>query len=296
MRAQELLVVAGVSGSGKSTALSALEDLGYFCVDNLPAPMIPGFVDFLTSDSPREKFAGESGRYALLLDIQDQTSVQTVKNGLDLLRGRGLKAQILYFDASDEILLKRFREARRPHPLLVKRDGSAATLNEAIQEERQILSTLRAEADFLIDSSAYSVHDLKGFITEYVGGRWELLIVLESFGYKFGLPTDADLVMDVRFLPNPHFVPELRPLTGLEAPVRDYIYRSGEAVDFVQRYFSLLEFLIPKYIAEKKRYLTVALGCTGGKHRSTALSEDLAQRLQALGQKVIVRHRDLGRE
>ena len=291
MRAKELLVVAGVSGSGKSTALSALEDLGYFCIDNLPAPLILNFVDYLTATCQEL-----STRYALLLDCQDTISVNSVLSGIELLKTRGLKTQLLYFDASDEILLKRFREARRPHPLMVKRDSTASTLAEALQEERTILSGLRENATYLLDSSSFNVHDLKKLVNEYVGGRTELLIVCESFGFKFGLPNDADLVADVRFLPNPHFVPELKPKTGLEKSVSDYVETSGEAQEFLTRYFNLLEYLVPKYLNEGKRYLTVAIGCTGGKHRSVAVTESLAKRLESLGQSVTIRHRDLGRE
>lgn len=291
MRARELLVVAGVSGSGKSTALSALEDLGYFCVDNLPAPLILNFVDYLTAEDSEP-----SSRYGLLLDCQDVESVGSVLAGIELLKKRGLKTQLLYFDASDEILLKRFREARRPHPLMVKHDGTSATLAEALQEERLILSGLREKASYLLDSSGFNVHDLKKLVNEYVGARAELLIVCESFGFKYGLPTDADLVADVRFLPNPHFVPELKPKSGLEKPVKDYVENSGEAQEFLTRYYSLIEYLIPKYIVEGKRYLTIAIGCTGGKHRSVAVTESLAKRLETTGQNVTIRHRDLGRE
>jgi len=291
LRAKELLVVAGVSGSGKSTALSALEDLGYFCVDNLPAPLILNFVDYLT-----QACIEQSSRYALLLDCQDIPSVNSVLSGIELLTERGLKTQLLYFDASDEILLKRFREARRPHPLMVKTDGTTSTLTEALQEERAILSGLREKANYLLDSSSFNVHDLKKLVNEYVGGRTELLIVCESFGFKYGLPTDADMVADVRFLPNPHFVPELKPKTGLEKSVKDYVETSGEAKEFLSRYFSLLEFLVPKYRNEGKRYLTIAIGCTGGKHRSVAITESLAKQLETLGQTVTIRHRDLGRE
>ncbi len=291
MRAKELLVVAGISGSGKSTALSALEDLGYFCVDNLPAPLVLNFADYLTAED-----AESAGRFALLLDCQDRLSVATVLAGLELVQKRGLKTQILYFDASDEVLFKRFREARRPHPLMVKQDGSSSTILEALNEERSILSGLREKATYLLDSSTFSVHDLKKLVNEYVGAKVELLIVVESFGFKFGLPTDADLVADVRFLPNPHFVTDLRPQTGLEKIVADYVYSTGEAAEFLERYFSLLQFLLPKYIHEGKRYLTIAIGCTGGKHRSVSITEALGNKLLELGLKVVIRHRDLGRE
>lgn len=291
MRAKELLIVAGVSGSGKSTALSALEDVGYFCVDNLPAPLILDFVNFLTSDS-----TGDSLRYALLLDCQDVESVQSVLNGLEVLATKSLKTQLIYFDASDEVLQRRFREARRPHPLMVKRDGTAATIIEALNEERSILSSLRERATYLLDSSNFTVHDLKKLVCQYVGGKTELLVVVESFGFKYGLPGDADLVSDVRFLPNPHFVPELKPRTGLDKSVSDYIEANGEAKEFLARYSALLEFLLPKYRQEGKRYLTIAIGCTGGKHRSVAIVESLAKWLGSLEEKVTIRHRDLSRE
>jgi len=293
VRGKELFIIAGVSGSGKSTALSALEDLGFFCVDNLPAPIFPDFVRYLTGDLPQ---AEEQGRFALLLDCQDRESVKIVLDAKEALERGGLKVNTLYFDSSDEVLLKRFREARRPHPLLVKKAEKSTTLVEAIGEERDILSGLREAASYLVDSSSFSVHDLRNLVTEYVGGRPELLIVVESFGFKYGLSTNADMVMDVRFLPNPHFVPELRPKTGLTDEIRSYVFQSGEANEFLDRYFALLEYLVPNYKREGKRYLTIGIGCTGGKHRSVAISETLAKRLQEGGEKVTVRHRDIGRE
>ncbi len=293
MRGKELYIIAGISGSGKSTALSALEDLGFFCVDNLPAPIVPEFVRYLSCDQPQ---AEEKGRFALLLDCQDRESVRTVLDAMKKLEAQGLSIHLLYFDSSDEVLQRRFREARRPHPLLVKRDSASSTISEAIAEEREILADLREHATYLIDSSSFSVHDLRKLVTDYAGGRSELLLVVESFGFKFGLPTDADMVIDVRFLPNPHFVQELRPKTGQSEEVRNFVFQSGEADAFLQRYIELFEFLLPRYKQEGKRYLTVALGCTGGKHRSVAIAETFARQLETRGEKVILRHRDLGKE
>lgn len=290
---RELYIIAGVSGSGKSTALSALEDLGFSCVDNLPAPIVPEFVKYLSSDLPE---GSEKGRFALLLDFQDRDSVETLLKAKKELEQRGVKVHLLFFDSSDDVLLKRFREARRPHPILVRRAQPSATLAEAIQEEREILSGLRENASYLIDSSNFTVHDLRNLVTEYVGGRPELNIVLESFGFKFGIPTDADMVADVRFLPNPHFVADLRPKTGKEIEIHSYVFQSGEAEEFLNRYDDLLHYLLPRYKKEGKRYLTVAIGCTGGKHRSVAMVEALAERLKKIGEKVCVRHRDLLRE
>lgn len=291
MRATELFIISGVSGSGKSTALQALEDLGYFCIDNLPAPLLPELIRYLSGEISSE----ERSRFALLLDFQDRDSSKIVIEAKGSLEQIGVKVPLLFFDSSDEVLLKRFKEARRPHPLTLKPAG-ISSLPEAIREERDVLSELRESATYLVDTSNFSVHDLRNLITEYVGGRPELLVSVESFGFKFGAPTNADLVVDVRFLPNPHFVPALRPKSGLADEVREYVLSAGDAPEFIRQYLSLLQFLLPRYKQEGKRYLTIAVGCTGGKHRSVVLSEALAKKLLELGERVTTRHHHISRD
>jgi UPF0042 nucleotide-binding protein len=291
VRATELFIISGVSGSGKSTALQALEDLGYFCIDNLPAPLLPELIRYLSGEISSE----ERSRFALLLDFQDRDSSKIVIEAKGSLEQIGVKVPLLFFDSSDEVLLKRFKEARRPHPLTLKPAG-ISSLPEAIREERDVLSELRESATYLVDTSNFSVHDLRNLITEYVGGRPELLVSVESFGFKFGAPTNADLVVDVRFLPNPHFVPALRPKSGLADEVREYVLSAGDAPEFIRQYLSLLQFLLPRYKQEGKRYLTIAVGCTGGKHRSVVLSEALAKKLLELGERVTTRHHHISRD
>lgn len=291
MRATELFIISGVSGSGKSTALQALEDLGYFCIDNLPAPLLPELIRYLSGEISSE----ERSRFALLLDFQDRDSSKIVIEAKGSLEQIGVKVPLLFFDSSDEVLLKRFKEARRPHPLTLKPAG-ISSLPEAIREERDVLSELRESATYLVDTSNFSVHDLRNLITEYVGGRPELLVSVESFGFKYGAPTNADLVVDVRFLPNPHFVPALRPKSGLTDEVREYVLSAGDAPEFIRQYLSLLQFLLPRYKQEGKRYLTIAVGCTGGKHRSVVLSEALAKKLLELGERVTTRHHHISRD
>jgi UPF0042 nucleotide-binding protein len=291
VRATELFIISGVSGSGKSTALQALEDLGYFCIDNLPAPLLPELIRYLSGEISSE----ERSRFALLLDFQDRDSSKIVIEAKGSLEQIGVKVPLLFFDSSDEVLLKRFKEARRPHPLTLKPAG-ISSLPEAIREERDVLSELRESATYLVDTSNFSVHDLRNLITEYVGGRPELLVSVESFGFKYGAPTNADLVVDVRFLPNPHFVPALRPKSGLTDEVREYVLSAGDAPEFIRQYLSLLQFLLPRYKQEGKRYLTIAVGCTGGKHRSVVLSEALAKKLLELGERVTTRHHHISRD
>lgn len=302
MRAEKIIIMSGVSGAGKSTALRALEDLGYFCIDNLPTPLINSFVDFLLnipsgweleglSATPEAGSHGSPRLFGLLIDCRDEASVRSVLQGAKRLRESGVDVQILYFDCADEVASRRYQETRRPHPLLVLGKGGK-TLGEALARERELLSDFRGAANHTIDTTGYSPHELRQVVTDFAGGQSDLEVTVMSFGFKFGVPSDVDLVVDVRFLPNPYFVPELRELTGVDERVSGYVFRGGEADEFLELYDRLVHFLVPRYRREGKRYLNVAVGCTGGRHRSVAVAERLAQRMGDLGVRLTLRHRD----
>jgi UPF0042 nucleotide-binding protein len=279
------VVVSGLSGSGKSHAIKSLEDLGFFCVDNLPPPLLPKFVELCAQ-------AGmEISKVALGIDIREREFIRDVPAFLRSLREAGHRLELLFLEASEEALIRRFRETRRPHPL-----GVEATVAEGIRLEREQLRALRDLADRVIDTTSLSVHQLRETLIGCYGladkGR-ALSIVLVSFGYKFGIPYDADLLFDVRFLPNPYFVEGLRPFTGLEEAVREYVCRGSETGEFLKRVQELLRFLIPYYQREGKRYLTIGVGCTGGRHRSIVIVEALKEFLEREGHPVLLRHRDI---
>jgi RNase adapter protein RapZ len=308
MQARRLVIVSGVSGSGKSTALHALEDLGYFCVDNLPTPLISSFVDFLLKIpdewstqvfSVRSKGAELRKEppkdFALLVDCRDARSVRLVLEGIERLRAAKTAVTLLYFESSDEVILRRFQETRRPHPLLVLGDGGK-TLLEALYQERSLLAEFRAAATQIIDTSSFSPHQLRHLIVDTVGRKLSLEVALVSFGFKYGLPSDADMVLDCRFLPNPHFVPELRELTGLDERVSSYALENPDGQEFLEHWEKHLRFLLPRYQQEGKKYLTVAIGCTGGHHRSVAVAEALSKRIADAGFKIAIRHRDKERK
>lgn len=300
MRANRLVVITGLSGSGKSVALKTFEDMGYFCVDNLPAPLIPKFVDFLI-DIPAEWEGSKSvnlgtrdWRFALCIDGRESYKIGEISEALDRLKALGTELIILFFDCSDEVILRRFRETRRVHPIS-RLDSSCTSLSEAISKERELLSSLRAMATKIVDTTAYTPHDLRRVVEGIFKHESLLEISVQSFGFKYGVPTDADLVFDVRFLPNPHFVPELKELTGLDERVSTYIFNCNETNEYLSRLYSLLDFTIPGYEREGKRYLTITIGCTGGKHRSVALVERIAQHLSGPKARVTTRHRDMGK-
>ncbi|RMF25015.1 MAG: RNase adapter RapZ [Deltaproteobacteria bacterium] len=286
-RSVDIIVVTGTSGSGKSTAINALEDAGYYCIDNLPTALVERFVELCASASEGME------RVSLGLDLRDVAYVERWPKLRRALEEAGHRVQTVFLDASDEVLLRRFSETRRAHPL-----GQGRDLPEAIAVEREALAPLKEMAETVIDTSDLTVHDLKRRMQELAterGAAVRQTITVKSFGYKFGVAGDADLVLDVRFLPNPHFVPELRPLSGLDRPVADFVLDRDDTREFLDHMDRLLEFLLPRYRAEGRSYLTIAVGCTGGRHRSVVLTEAIAARLRRRGVSVIVRHRDIDR-
>jgi len=294
-----VVVVTGLSGAGKSTALHALEDLGFFCIDNLPTVMAPEAVSVCGR--------GGISRLALGMDVRVREFLGEVSGVLAEL-GRVGALRVLFLDASDEALLRRFNETRRPHPLARdhgNRDAMAVLDGVALERER--LAPLRARADDVIDTTALSVHDLRRLIVERFGplsgGAPRMAVRIVSFGFKFGAPADADIVLDVRFLDNPHFVAELRPLPGTDVRIVEFVLGRPETRDFMQHALGLLQFALPKYEREGKSYLTIAIGCTGGRHRSVVVAEALAKQLgtmvapgaEQVTQNIAVVHRDLER-
>jgi RNase adapter protein RapZ len=280
----QLVVVTGLSGAGRSTALRVLEDLGFYCVDNLPPRLAPNLLDLLIGGNERVNVG-------LGIDVRTGTFLEGTSQALDELASKGIPPEVLFLDASDEALVRRFSETRRPHRLAA--DGD---LLAAIRKERDDLSVLRLRATQVIDTTHLTVHDLRRRLVELVSGRPDgirLVTRIVSFGFKYGLPQDADLVFDLRFLPNPHFVPQLRPYSGLDAPVAEYVFKAPEAIELLGDLETLLEKLLPRYAAEGKAYLTIGIGCTGGRHRSVAMAAALAERL-AHGPVVVV-HRDVER-
>ncbi len=281
-----LVIVTGLSGAGKTQAIRALEDLGFFCVDNLPPQLIPKITELCQQSGNKVK------RVALVMDVRGTRFFGSIDEELRILSRLGIDYEILFLEASDEALVRRYKESRRQHPL--EEDRSVL---EAIQAERERLQVLRGAANIILDTTEKTVHDLKKSIKEIFdvqdnGTRFSITIV--SFGYKYGMPLDADLVMDVRFLPNPYYVEELKYQTGLDAQVCEYLFASKETQEFLDLYLNLLKFLMPLYIQEGKTHLVVAVGCTGGQHRSVAISQTLARELGDDYQ-VQVQDRDLPR-
>jgi len=283
---KELVIVTGISGSGKASALKAFEDLGYHAVDNLPLELLPDFASLV------EKSA-EIQSAVIVVDVREG---QTLDRLPEILKGvkKLLKTRVVFLDAQDAVLVRRYSETRRPHPL-----GRQETVSRSIVEERQLLDPIRNVADTLIDTSNYNVHELRANIQDRFGHEEEetkrLLVSCLSFGFKNGVPLDADIVFDVRFLPNPHFVPEFRKLTGLDPAVAAYVRKFPQTKEFLRRVTNLLLYLLPHYVEEGKSYLTVAFGCTGGQHRSVMMVEEIAAKLKRAGYLVKALHRDTPR-
>jgi UPF0042 nucleotide-binding protein len=279
----QLVILTGLSGSGKSTVLKAFEDMGFYCVDNMPVGLIPIFAEL------NEAGEGNFSRAALLVDAREGAQLQKLPGLLMHLR-KDHPISLVFIEANDDALLRRYSETRRPHPL-----GKDYSVRESLQHERELMAPIRKLADLVIDSTQFNVHELRNFITRRFKSpdRHTMLISVVSFGYKYGVPVDADLIFDVRFLPNPHFVPALRKHTGRDAKVRRFIRSFPQTGEFLKRMESLLAYLMPHYIEEGKSYLTIAFGCTGGKHRSVMLAEEIKKALEKRKYASKVFHRDI---
>jgi len=281
--ANQLVILTGLSGSGKSTVLKAFEDMGFYCVDNMPVGLIPIFAEL------NEAGEGNFSRAALLVDAREGAQLQKLPGLLMHLR-KDHPISLVFIEANDDALLRRYSETRRPHPL-----GKDYSVRESLHHERELMAPIRKLADLVIDSTQFNVHELRNFITRRFKSpdRHTMLISVVSFGYKYGVPVDADLIFDVRFLPNPHFVPALRKHTGRDAKVRRFIRSFPQTGEFLKRMESLLAYLMPHYIEEGKSYLTIAFGCTGGKHRSVMLAEEIKKALEKRKYASKVFHRDI---
>lgn len=282
MANSSFVIITGLSGAGKSQAVKVFEDMGYFCIDNLPAPLIPKFAELCAQSQ------GKVDKVALVIDIRGDLFLNDLHQSLETLTVMDVPYQIIFLEASDEVLIQRFKETRRNHPL-----SPHGTISEGIKLERQKLVDLRARADRIIDTSRLKSSELK----EELRNQWAdvtnmMSVTVITFGYKHGIPMDTDLLMDVRFIPNPFYIPELRPLTGRDLAVQEYVYQSEESKLFVEKYIDLLKFLLPCYIKEGKTHLSIGIGCTGGQHRSVALGIKIGGILRQDGYQVSIRHRD----
>ena len=281
------LIITGLSGSGKSTVMRALEDAGFHCIDNLPPVLMPRFLELCTASS------AEITKIAMVMDVRERPFLKEYPEIFRELKAQGQDLTILFLESTDEVLVRRYNETRRQHPL-----AERGTVLEGIRKERELLSGLRTLADEIIDTSSLSIHQLRNLITQLfhpAGDARRMNIILTSFGYKYGVPADADLVFDVRFLPNPFFVSELRNLSGNERPVYDYVMNNEVARRFREKFFDLIAFLTPLYEQEGKSYLTICVGCTGGMHRAVSVINSLQSFLAGKGYQVRVIHRDLGK-
>ena len=278
----ELVIITGMSRSGKASVLKAFEDLGYYCVDNLPVGLIPQFAELVGQSA-------EIKSTALVVDVREGQQLQKLPDIVKSVK-RMLPTKMIFLEAEDPVLLRRYSETRRPHPL-----GTHAPVRASLAAERKRLRPIRAIADLVIDTSKFNVHELRAYITERFHKRESdknILVSCVSFGFRHGLPEDADLVFDVRFLPNPHFVPEFRPLTGRDPKVAKYIRSFPQTREFIRRISQLLVYLLPHYIREGKSYLTISFGCTGGQHRSVMMAEEVSNLLRKAGYRTKVVHRD----
>jgi UPF0042 nucleotide-binding protein len=284
----QILIISGLSGSGKSTAMRALEDSGYYCIDNMPAPLIPTFVELLQHST-----RGLS-RLAIAVDIRGKEFLEDFQKVAQDLKRAGHQVTIFFLESTNEVLMRRYSETRRRHPLEKERGIS---LFEAVKEERGEIAFLREIADEVIDTSSFNVHQLRNLIMDrlLVPSAQKMKVTILSFGYSYGVPPEADIVMDVRFLPNPFFIRELRGLTGEDKRVKAYVLEKEESNDFIDKFCKIIEYLIPRYEKEGKSYLTIAIGCTGGKHRSVVITERVAEILSQGSKEVTVKHRDVER-
>lgn len=281
----QVLVVTGMSGAGRSTAAKVLEDLEYTVIDNIPPQLIPQVID-------HHQVIERRRRIAVVVDSRGGVSTGTIREVIDGLEQQGVQTLVLFLDAEDAAIIRRYEENRRPHPL---RSGS---LTDAIAAERRLLAELRDDADIVVDTTDLNVHQLRDRITDEFAEAdtaRPMRVSVTSFGYKHGIPRETDFLLDVRFLPNPHWLPELRPFRGTDAPVAEYVLGNEDAIAFLTQIGGLLDFLIPRFQAEGKSYLSIGIGCTGGHHRSVAIAEEIGRRLRAEGIDAIVRHRDIDR-
>jgi UPF0042 nucleotide-binding protein len=283
----DIVVITGLSGAGRSTAAKSLEDLGWFVVDNLPPGLLPTMVDLAARSN------GAVTKMAAVVDVRSRAFSTDLKSAISDLGARRASARVVYLEAADDTLVRRFDSERRPHPL-----QGTGRVTDGIAAERELLREVRGDADLVLDTSRLNVHELRARMRDFFGGGTAagLRLSIVSFGYKYGLPVDADLVADCRFLPNPHWIAELAPLTGQDEPAREYILSRPGAQEFLHHYAELLRVVLPGYEREGKRFVTLAVGCTGGKHRSVAMADELAARIADAGADVQVVHRDLGRE
>ncbi|MCR4400566.1 MAG: RNase adapter RapZ [Syntrophomonadaceae bacterium] len=283
----EVLIITGLSGAGKTQAVNCLEDLGYFCVDNLPPALVSKFTELSS------QVEGKKQRVAFVIDARGGRFFHDLAAALEDMQRSGIRFQILFLEASEEVLIRRFKESRRKHPL-----APAGDIVEAIRAEKEMLQELRGRANMIIDTSAISVRQLKEELIRLFGEDEKggmMSVTCLSFGYKLGLPMDADLVMDVRFLPNPNYEPALHRLTGQHPAVKEYVLESPLTRTFLRRYLNMLKYLLPYYVKEGKTHMVIAMGCTGGQHRSVVLAEYLGEHLRRQGYRVVIKHRDVER-
>lgn len=284
----KLVIVTGMSGAGRSTAMKMIEDMGFFCIDNLPIPLLDKLVELSVNLTELQKMA-------IGIDVRNGKGLSGIKDTLALMDDRGIAYEILYMDAEDDVLLKRYKETRRNHPL-----AAGERIDKGIQEERKELSYLKSRAKYIIDTSRLLTRELKVELEKiFVQNKdyKNLFVTILSFGFKYGIPADSDIVMDVRFLPNPYYVEELRPKTGNDAQIQDYVMQFPEANEFVDKLEDMINFLIPNYIAEGKNQLVISIGCTGGKHRSVTLANELYKRMEGKNEYGLkVEHRDIGKD
>ena len=285
MKKLKIIIITGLSGSGKSTAISAFEDAGFYCVDNMPVALLPKFLELpIKSDS-------EIAGLAFVMDLREKSFLSRYSFVFDSLKEKGYRFKILFLEADEETLLKRYSQTRRHHPL-----SQDKSLLEGIRIEQEQLRNLKITADRIIDTSRYNVHNLKSVIN-YIAQQSKnfapMKINILSFGFKYGTPHDASLIMDVRFLSNPYFVPELKALNGKNPEIKNYVLNNDEARSFLKKYLDLLDYLIPSYEKEGKSYLTIAIGCTGGRHRSVSIAEAIFEHIKKPGRQIIITHRDI---